>query len=434
MKRRDFLRGIGAGAGGMLAGGSLPQAQLKAGRNPKERNEPPVSAFPERTEERAGLKIVIGNARVVMRGPMFPVLARFADGYIMLAAQAEKEGGPLTAIRSEDSGNTWKPYNEGIDGLGLNTMQVKNGPAISLHYDTKPIDGRPGRRSTRRWESDDSWKTVSGPLEDGTLFLPPQEFAEDMSQWFHGNVIEMPNGELLAAMQGREGPRRFRTFMSESADRGKTWEYVSMIASLDTLDDPRGATRKGWTLWGPCEPNIAHLGGGALVCAMRLVNDDANPLMAEATDTYHDLSYTVPGDGIHPGTLPADKYYRIGPPTAPLAISFSSDAGMTWSKAKPMSQARGCFPRMALSEGLMALTYGALAYPRWGNCITFSTDGGRTWTHEVNYAPFLTTGYSDILAIGPRKFLVVFDCTPPQPWKNHAAHWVGALDVEVKSA
>ena len=56
----------------------------------------------------------------------------------------------------------------------------------------------------------------------------------------------------------------------------------------------------------------------------------------------------------------------------------------------------------------------------------------RKWTDEINFAPFLTTGYTDILPIGPRKFLCVFDCTPPQPWKAHAAHWVGVLDVEVE--
>ena len=96
-----------------------------------------------------------------------------------------------------------------------------------------------------------------------------------------------------------------------------------------------------------------------------------------------------------------------------------------------MGQARGCFPRMAISDGLLALTYGGVAYPRWGNCVIFCTDKGKTWTEEINFAPFLTTGYTDILASGPKTFLCVFDCTPPQPWKGHAAHWVGAVDITV---
>ena len=430
MKRRDFLRRVSGGTVAVAAG-AVASAESAEKMQPGGL-ERLASPFPGHVERRGDLKVRIGEIRLVMRGPMFPGLARFADGSIVLYAQAEKEGGPLTAIRSEDLGDTWKPHDVGIDGLGLNTLQLTNGTAISTHYDTRPLEGQPGWRSTKRWESDDNWQTVRGPIEDGRLYLPPDQFDPAMKQWFHGNTIEMPNGNLLAAMQGAYQPRRFRTFISRSMDGGKTWRFQSHVASLDTLDDPQGATKTGWTLWGPCEPNIVHVGGGALVCTMRLVNDDANPLMAEPSDTYHDLSYTVPGNGIHPGTrFPADKYYRIGPPTAPLAIAYSSDAGASWTPGKPMTQARGCFPRMALSEGLLALTYGALAYPRWGNCISFTTDGGKTWTDEINYGPFLTTGYTDILAIGPRRFLVVFDCTPPQPWANHAAHWVGALDIAV---
>lgn len=99
-----------------------------------------------------------------------------------------------------------------------------------------------------------------------------------------------------------------------------------------------------------------------------------------------------------------------------------------------MKQARGCFPRMAFDGEVLALTYGGLAYPRWGNCITFSTDGGASWTEEMNFAPFFTTGYTDIVTLAPGKFLAVFDATPPQPWTNHAAHWVGAVDIEVNEA
>jgi hypothetical protein len=73
-----------------------------------------------------------------------------------------------------------------------------------------------------------------------------------------------------------------------------------------------------------------------------------------------------------------------------------------------------------------------LHYPRWGNGITFSLDGGQTWTALINFAPFFTSGYGALLSIEPGRFLAVFDYAAPQPWKDHAAHWVGAVEVTVK--
>jgi hypothetical protein len=167
---------------------------------------------------------------------------------------------------------------------------------------------------------------------------------------------------------------------------------------------------------------------------MRVVNDDINPLIGPTTDDYHDLSCTVPAAGIHPDAVavPEGKYAHCGPPAPPLLIARSTDNGRTWSRPRAMVPARGCFPRLAQSDGIIALTYGGLAYPRWGNCLTFSLDRGQTWSREINFAPFLTTGYTDIIRTGPGRFLCVFDCTPPQPWANHAAHWVGAVDVDVR--
>ena len=313
MKRRHFL--------GMALGGIAATSGTEFPATPSSISPAALAPFPSpfggHHANLGTLDIHISSPRILMRGPMFPNLARFRDRSIVLFAQAVKEGGPLAAIRSEDDGDTWRPNTAGVDGLGLNTFQPASGPAVSIHYETKPVPGSNGLRTTRRWESDDGWLTLRGPLEDGTLYLPPDQFKADEKQWFHGNTVELPDGRLLAAMQGTHKPWVFRTFLAESVDSGKTWRFVSHIASLDTLDDPQGATNQGWSLWGPCEPNIAHLGNGSLVCTARLVNDDHKPLMAAPKNTYHDLSYAVPGSGIHPGTLPTDEYYEPGPPSVP---------------------------------------------------------------------------------------------------------------------
>ena len=148
----------------------------------------------------------------------------------------------------------------------MNTVRLRNGRVFSLMYDTKPIADKPGYRSTTRWESDDEWKTLRGPLTDGDVYLPPDEFNAANIQWFHGNTIEMPDGVLLAAMQGIDkegsGIYPFHTFVSRSEDGGKTWTFLARVASLGNIDDPDGLTKKGWRLHGPCEHSLVHLGDG----------------------------------------------------------------------------------------------------------------------------------------------------------------------------
>ena len=108
-----------------------------------------------------------------------------------------------------------------MDGLGLNTFQPTAGPALSIHYDTKSVEGSDGLRTTKRWESDDGWHTLRGPLEDGTLALPPDQFKTEEKQWFHGNTLELPDGRLLAALQGTHQPWVFRTFWPNLPTGGK---------------------------------------------------------------------------------------------------------------------------------------------------------------------------------------------------------------------
>ncbi|NLX05029.1 MAG: exo-alpha-sialidase [Phycisphaerae bacterium] len=394
--------------------------------------------IPGRCEHRDGLDIHVSHLRTVLRGSMFPSLACFTDGSVVLGAASDEEHSPRVSIRSENGGQTWRP----IGGLrpdfsDHNIIELGDGFCTSIWYETKPLADRPGWYATRRWESDDQWRTVRGPLDDGTLWLPPDDFDPSKAQWFHGNTVEMPSGELIAVMQGVEkhgqGIYPFHVYLSRSEDRGRTWRFLSHVASLATIDDPDGVLQGPWRLHGPCEPCLVRLDGDRLMCVARLVNDDQGAPIGPAEDTYHDLAWCVRGDEIHPGVMRLDpaKYYAPGQPSVPLIISWSDDAGRTWSRPTLMEQARGCWPRLARSGNLVALTFGALAFPRWGNCVTFTTDGGRTWTDPINFAPFLTTGYTDIVTTGPGQFLCAFDCTPPQPWTRHTAHWVGVVDIEV---
>src|SRR5829696_2122482 len=129
--------------------------------------EIPRSPFPGRVERRGPLTVTVGEIRVVMRGPMFPTLARFPDGSLVITASAGEEHGPTTSIRSTDRGDTWKPFRSDLtERAGCNTIEMRDGTTVALSVYTKPIADEPGWYRTTRWESDDRGLTVRGPLED----------------------------------------------------------------------------------------------------------------------------------------------------------------------------------------------------------------------------------------------------------------------------
>lgn len=400
------------------------------------------SPFQSQTYKRGNLTITVGEPRMIMRGPMFPWGMLFDDGSIVVIASSVEEGGPPAYVRSTDRGETWRPFKPPA-GYCIPNVQLADGTAINASAMPPPIADRPGYFQVGRYESKD--RGLSATFSSGTLYLPPDVCSPKKPHQFHGNTILTSRGELLSVMQGMEeqpvagwpegGETPFKCYLVKSTDQGHTWKYVSHVASLRDLAGPAAAALKtGWRTWGPCEAVVAEVGDGRLVCAMRTINDDLQPLIGPAADTYRDLFHTLRGADIYKGSLnlPDDKFYSLSPPTTPLLICYSDDGGEHWSKPVAMREARGCMPQLAGDGKLLALSCGALHYPRWGNGIVFSLDGGRTWTDLVNYAPYFTSGYGALLSIAPGRFLAIFDYAAPQPWKDHAAHWVGAVDIKVE--
>jgi hypothetical protein len=401
-----------------------------------------LSPFDSRTYQAGDLKVTVGPARMIMRGPMFPWGMLFDDGSILVIASAEEEGGPPAYIRSTDRGETWQPFKP-PPGYSIPNVQLPDGTSLNASAMPPPIPERPGHYQTARYESKDRGLTAT--FSSGTLYLPPEICSPKQPHMFHGNTICTSRGELLAVMHGLEeqaaagwpeaGQTPAQCYLVKSTDGARTWRYVSHVASMRDLEGPTAeAMKKGWHLWGPCEACVMEVGDQRLVCVMRTLNDDLEPLIGKPSDTYRDLFSALRGADIYKGSLnlPDDKFYSLSPPTSPLLICFSEDGGEHWSKPAAMAQARGCLPQLAYDGEILALSAGALHYPRWGNGICFSTDGGHTWTDVINFAPFFTSGYGALLPIKRGHFLAIFDCAAPQPWKDHAAHWVGAVDISIQ--
>lgn len=401
-----------------------------------------LSPFDSRTYERDGLKITVGPSRMIMRGPMFPWGMLFDDGSIMVTASAVEEGGTPAYVRSTDRGETWRPFKP-PPGYSIPNVQLPDGTSLNASAMPPPIPERPGYYQTARYESKD--RGLSATFASGTLYLPPEVCSPKMPHQFHGNTIVTSRGELLSVMQGMEeesvpdwpegGKTPFKCYLVKSTDQGHTWSYVSHVASLRDLSGSAAtALRSGWRVWGACEASLVEVGDQRLVCVMRTLNDDLQPLIGDASDTYRDLFHTLRGADIYKGSLnlPDEKFYSLSPPTTPLLICFSDDGGEHWTPPAAMREARGCMPQMAYDGQILALSAGALHYPRWGNGITFSLDGGATWTDLINYAPFFTSGYGALLTIAPGQFLAIYDYAAPQPWKDHTAHWVGVATISVE--
>jgi len=402
------------------------------------------SPFQPRTYDRGELKVTVGAARMIMRGPMFPGAMLFDDGSIMVLGSAEKEGGPVTYVRSTDRGETWKPFKAPSEDYCMPNLQFADGTSINSSSMPKPIDDKPGYYKTVRFESKD--RGLTGTAVEGSLYLPPEVCSPKNPLHFHGNTIKTKRGELLSVLQSLENegapewPEAYKTpfkcFMAKSEDDGRTWKYLSHVASIRDITGPAGdPLRKGWKLWGACEPALMEVAPGKLVCVMRTLNDGAKPLIGEPTDTYRDLFHTLRGNDIYPGSLklPADKFYSLSnEPMPPMIICYSEDHGETWTKPVPMKEARGNMPHMCFDGKILALSAGGLHYPRWGNAIQFSLDAGKTWTEPINFAPFFTTGYGGLVMVEPERYLAFFDYAAPQPWKDHTAHWVGVVEIKVE--
>ena len=380
------------------------------------------------------LKVKVDNIRVVMRGANYPSILRSVDGAVILEGCGR--GGKKPAIRSTDAGNTWKPHKPAaalnFDGP---IVQLRDGTVLALAFHAVPIKDRPGWFEVPRWESDDNWQTVRGPHK-GQAHIPEAAPGYDDGgkmtgrEYIHGNIVELPDDSLLATAYGyfkadlRAGETAgrigsLRSFLIKSSDRGKTWYYLSTIASVDMITDAR---LKKHLHEGFDEPTMARLADGTLICVMRVGTYSGT---APASDSYHDLSNTI---------LRKGKYCGPGSrKTSPLYQTISTDGGKTWSKPAPMKQACGACPRLLLlSNDVLALGYGRIRRPTQDDNIIFSTDGGKTWTRETCIFQGLSSGYTNMVEIEPGKILYVFDSVTA--WgPEYAPDWIGAVDIEVES-
>ena len=382
---------------------------------------------------RAGaLDVKVGKARIIMREANYPALFKLADGSIYVDGQSRRK---RESIVSTDGGRTWKPCpmtKAEVSHDGSRCV-LSDGTALAFAYHTHPAKGKPDTFTGKMWVSTDHWKTVkASPItvhvpnvvkgyDDGGLSTPI------VGPKFVGRAAPLKDGTVLATMdtffvEDTKYPKvgamyKWRSILVKSTDRGKHWEYVSTVACISRITDPK--IRKNWQ-YGFCEPSLVALPDGKLICVMRT----GTYVGTKTADSYSDLSLTIVTKG---------KYVvTSGEPCRPIYQATSTDGGKTWDEPRPVPGAHGARPRLALlANGVLAMAYGRLYRPTQKDAVIFSADGGKTWSDPTLIYEGLSSGYTGITATGPNKLLMVFDAVTA--WgPKYAPDWIGAVDIEVK--
>lgn len=344
-------------------------------------------------EPREDIEVIVSEARTAHAASPYGAagyMVKLADGSVVnwyWESEDEQYG-----VLSRDEGKTWKRTFWPGDSRCVGVLS--DGTVIAIGYIEEMRQTGPGQFVHPRWISRDHWETWEGPL-DTPVHIPGAigMTGDDLQTWriqgplFWRSLLELPDGRLVAAMYGnfegdtepiilyeggRKGPRadfkpvpgfnKTRTFIVESKDRGASWSLLATVAY-----DPE-AGQEGY-----CEPALAQLPSGELLCIMR-------------TGYTHDPMYT----------------------------SRSSDGGRTWSQ--PVStRLTGVNPNLlVLDNDLVACSYGVKEYEgnRRERRIMFSTDGGYSWSHNTLVFAGAGGSYSDAVQLESGRILYTYDVSP----------------------
>ena len=250
----------------------------------------------------------------------FPHAVRLPSGSV-LAAWRHSSGhlradGVVQVARSDDDGATWTPPTTlvGTTDLRDPSMTVlSDGRVLLSAFDFD------GERSTG--------VQVRLSTDGGAAFGPPVPVPDAWSGWtaVSGPAVELPGGDLLLALYGREPGERPGTRLVRSLDGGATWQHDGELLSGTLTDDDQ------------LEPWLLDI-GDRLVCLLR-----------SGTTVVRRLE--------------------------------SSDGGRTWTPAAALFRSHSRVSAGVLADGHSVAVYRSVrdrsVVARW------STDGWRSWGPEL---------------------------------------------------
>lgn len=184
-------------------------------------------------------------------------------------------------------------------------------------------------------------------------------------------IREPDGGILLGAYTRFMTDKYWRCILLRSRDGGLSFDYVSTMMDAASITWSNDA-KHGFE--GPNEVSMAALPDGELVAVSRV------------------------GVRVKSPWLPHEGGFN-------LAMARSSDRGATWTVSR-MKQNGVCPKLLLMSNGVLVLSFG-----RFGNNLSFSSDGGRSWSVETPLTSMnvKSSGYCDIVEVSPGRLLAVYD-------------------------
>lgn len=344
------------------------------------------------------LKVDLGPEQIIAPGVPWPYLTQLRDGTsIVFGHRGWPQGGkyPIhyTGVSHDGrkSWQEWKPKPE--HGAG----PITEGTAVELRdgrllvFDVHAEHKGNKRFAHNYWVTRDGFRTLEGPFEY-SLPLPQAETGgfddrgEAISRFYiRRSMLELDNGDLIASAYGRFEAdvlpveyigkmTKMRSILIRSRDQGKTWAYISTIASKPVEQE------------GPGEPVLVRLTKGPrqgrLLCLLRTGREN------------------------------------------PIYQCHSDDEGATWSDIVPLSYHYSRFgrqrPIIGVDPDVIEMTGGTLVmsfghkpdYEDHGNFLAFSHDQGETWGNIVRLSSSVTQAYTGIREIKPGELFAVYTTSP----------------------
>lgn len=324
-------------------------------------------------------------------------LIKLKNGELLIMAREGTEhisnDGDVIMLRSRDNGKSWgnKKVIAGIknvderEGCGI---QLKDGTIVvgvfyNNLYDKDGEYAWPSNNPTQQKLSESDKRYVEEgkhylgaytiiSTDNGNTWSQP-DYIETKDMPFSNlegptdAPIEMPDGSILMAVIGyspKNDVGNRSSVMLRSSDKGKTWKYVSTIAT-----DPGGK------LGGFMEPGIVRTKTGRIVAGLR----------------------------------------NHAPENA-IWMTYSDDDGKTWMPAWKTEMVGHPVDLIQLSDGRLMATYGIRAGIHanpGGIRACFSKDNGKTWDIKTEVQlrnDFLNvdTGYPESLQLPDGKVMTVY--------------------------